>query len=436
MIVKTFAKGIKHIPHHKEATQSKPIEVLPLPPEIVLPLRQHTGSQAQPLVNKGDKVKKGQKVADVKEALGVPIHAPVSGQVKAVEPRWHYSGVKLPSIVIIPDEQQEESVLLPNAEAKKEPTPESVRQIVKEAGIVGLGGAAFPTYVKLTPPPEAQIDSVIINGCECEPYLTADHRLMLEQPEAILAGLKIIMATVGATQGYIAIEVNKPDAIELLSSLIEEPHIEVVPLESKYPQGSEKHLIKAVLNREVPAKGLPSTVGVLVQNVATTLAVYKAVFLGQPLIEKVVTVSGEAIKEPKNLLVPIGTPVDFILEHCGGLKDNVGEVIFGGPMMGVALSVFQVPVIKATSGIVALSQAELAKRETLPCIKCGGCLAVCPMNLMPYRLAALAEYKIWDELEQYYLFDCIECGCCAYVCPSKRPLVQYIKLAKEKLRQS
>jgi len=437
MIVKTFAKGIKHLPHRKTATAAKPVETVPLPPEIVLPLSQHTGAEAEPLVSKGEQVEKGQKIAAVKEGLGVPLHTPVTGKVKAVEPRWHYSGVKMLSIVIEPSDQQP-------AAAKKlenftgrfaQPSPEEVRQLVKEAGLVGLGGAAFPTYVKLTPPPDAEIDSVIINGCECEPYLTADHRLMLEEPEAILAGLKIIMQTVGAQQGYIGIETNKPDAIETLANLVKEPNIEVVPLESKYPQGSEKHLIKAVLNREVPAKGLPSAVGVLVQNVATTVAIYKAVEEGQPLIEKIITVSGEAVKEPKNLRVPIGTPVDFILKHCGGLTEDVGEVIYGGPMMGVALSQLQVPVVKATSGIIALSRAEVAKKEVLPCIKCGSCLAACPMNLMPYRLAALAEQQIWDELEQYYLFDCIECGCCAYVCPSRRPLVQYIKLAKAKLKQ-
>lgn len=436
MIVKTFAKGIKHLPHRKTATATKPVETLPLPPEIVLPLSQHTGKPAEPLVSKGEQVEKGQKVAAAKEGLGVPIHTPVSGKVKAVEPRRHYSGVKMLSIVIEPAAEQP-------AEAKKldifapnlQPSPDEVRQLVKEAGLVGLGGAAFPTYVKLTPPLDAEIDSVIINGCECEPYLTADHRLMLEEPESILAGLKIIMQTVGAQQGYIGIETNKPDAIETVANLVKEPNIEVVPLESKYPQGSEKHLIKAVLNREVPAKGLPSAVGVLVQNVATTVAIYKAVTEGQPLIEKIITVSGEAVKEPKNLRVPVGTPVDFILQQCGGLTEDVGEVIIGGPMMGVALSQFEVPVVKATSGIIALSQAEVGKREILPCIKCGSCLAVCPMNLMPYRLAALAEQGIWDELEQYYLFDCIECGCCAYVCPSRRPLVQYIKLAKVKLKQ-
>lgn len=426
MKVKTFPRGI-HAGDRKEATAQKPIEDAPLPGEIILPLQQHAGVVCEPLVQAGDAVLVFQKVADTDAPVAAPIHSPVSGTVKAVGARFHPGGLKMASIVITPDGSQAEAELV---SPPANPGPDEIRKLVRAAGIVGLGGAAFPTQIKLTPPAETKIDSVIINGCECEPYLTVDHRLMVESPEAIIGGLKLILKAVGAAKGYVGIEVNKPDAIEALAGPAGAAGVEVVPLEAKYPQGAEKQLIKSLLNREVPSKGLPSAVGALVQNVGTAIAIYEAVSFGRPLTRKVVTVSGGGISEPKNLRVYIGTPIKEVIALCGGLVDGAAKVILGGPMMGVALSSLEAPVIKATSGILALSAAETELAETQPCIKCARCVEACPMGLMPNRLGAMVEAGIWDELSDESLFDCIECGSCVFVCPSNRPLVQNIRLGK------
>jgi len=434
MPLKTFRGGV-HPPYHKELTKDKAIEQASLPPEVVIPLHQHTGAPCQPLVQKGDKVLAGQKIGQADAFISAPIHSSVSGEVKTIEPRPYFAGTLVLSVVIVPDEEQKKMHIdVPKRE--EELTPGKVRAIVKEAGIVGLGGAAFPTHVKLSPPKEKPIDSVIINGCECEPYLTCDHRNMLEKSEELIDGLKIIMKTVGASKGYFGIEVNKPDALEKIQALVsQEKKIEVVPLETRYPQGSEKHLIKALLGREVPSKGLPMDVGALVQNVGTTIAISEAVRQGKPLVERVLTVTGSAIKNPKNLMAKIGTPVKYLIEECGGFNGTAGKIIFGGPMTGIAQTNLEAPIVKGTSGIVVFSQEEANELEIKPCIRCGRCIEVCPMSLLPNFLGIYGEVGIWEQAERYNVFDCIECGCCAYICPAERPLVQWIKLAKLELQK-
>jgi electron transport complex protein RnfC len=311
-------------------------------------------------------------------------------------------------------------------------SPDELRAIIRDKGMVGMGGAAFPTHVKLSPPEGKTIDTLIINGAECEPYLTGDFRLMLEQPDKVVGGMRIMAAILRVERVFIAIEANKPEAIETLKKTLgQDPNVEVVALGVKYPQGAEKQLIQTLVNRKVPASGgLPMDVGVLVQNVGTTVAVYQAVSLGIPLIERVVTVTGEGIKEPKNLRVRIGTPVSVLLEACGGYAGKPGKLVLGGPMMGINQYTTDVPVVKGTSGVLVLSDSQIPAEETRPCIRCGTCVSVCPMNLLPNRLGILAMRGLFDEAERCYLLDCIECGSCAFACPSKIPLVHWIRYAK------
>jgi electron transport complex protein RnfC len=429
--VKTFPSGI-HPREHKEATREKIITEAPIPDELVLPLQQSAGVACAPLVQVRDRVLAAQKIADTEALISAPLHSPVSGVIKAIEPRPHHTGLKIMSIVIAPDETQEWVELKPGP---ADPTPEQIREAVREAGIVGLGGAAFPTKVKISPPAEMKIDTIIINGCECEPYLTVDHRLMVESPGKIIDGLKLLVRTVGAERGIIGIEDNKPEAIAAISKEAEPAGFEVVILETKYPQGAEKQLIHAALGRQVPSGALPGHVGVLVQNVGTAAAISEAVREGQPLIRRAVTVSGSGIIEPKNLRVSIGTPVRNLVALCGGLKDAAAKIIVGGPMMGVALSSLDVPVVKATSGIIALSEEEASGPDAKACIKCGRCVEACPMGLMPSRLSVMTEIGIWDEMKNEHVFDCVECGSCTFVCPAARPIVQHIRLAKYELKK-
>ncbi len=311
-----------------------------------------------------------------------------------------------------------------------------MKALIKDAGIVGLGGAAFPTNVKLSPPKEKPIDTVILNGAECEPYLTADHRLMVEHPQEIVNGLKIIMKSLGVTEGHIGIESNKPDAIKIMQDAVSgEPNIQVWPLTVKYPQGAEKMLIKAIKDREVPSKGLPMDVGVVVQNVGTALSVYEAVRYGKPLIERVVTVTGSGIKEPKNLMVRVGTLISDLIEQCGGLTESAVKVIGGGPMMGFAQWSLDVPAVKGTSGVLVLTESDCVSAEDYePCIRCSSCIDICPMGLNPSMISILSEKGFYEETKEYNIFDCFECGSCAYVCPSRRPMVQFIRLAKSQIK--
>lgn len=428
--LRTFLGGA-YPPEHKELTKDKPVEEVPLPEEIIIPLIQHTGAPCQPLVEKGAAVKAGQKIGESDAFISAPVHSSVCGTVSAVEYRMHFTGIKVLSVVIKPDEQQKPLSFKSGDGAKL--TPEEIKARVKEAGIVGLGGAAFPTHVKLSPPSDKSIDSVIINGCECEPFITCDHRNMLERSDEIIFGLKTIMKTVGAEKGYIAVEENKEDAAHLLREKVsDEPQLQVVMLHTKYPQGAEKQLIKTILNREIPSGKLPSEVGALVQNVGTTIAITEAVKYKKPLIERVLTVSGSGVAEPKNLRVRIGTPIEHLINHCGGFRGEPGKVVVGGPMTGFAQADLTAPVVKGTSAVLVFprEEVEVEKPAARSCIRCGRCLEVCPMGLIPSFIGIYAGVEMWSEVEKYRVLDCMECGSCAYVCPNKIPLIELIKLSK------
>ncbi|MBI5236176.1 MAG: electron transport complex subunit RsxC [Deltaproteobacteria bacterium] len=432
---KTFAKGI-HPEYHKDAASSR-IEKAALPKTVIIPLSQHAGAPCAPLVKKGDVVVEGQKIGDASAFVSSPVHASISGKVKDIELAEHPAGVRGMAIII------EGDGVVKDWTAKGAPVdpstlaPEAIREVIREAGIVGMGGAGFPTSVKLAPPKGRAIDTVLLNGCECEPYLTADHRIMVEQAEKVVWGLRCIMKAVGAGAGLIGIEENKPDAIEAIKKAVGSAmNIKTVILEAKYPQGAEKMLIKAALNRKVPVGKLPLDVGVVVNNVGTAVAVFEAVNLGKPLIERVVTISGEAVREPKNLMVRVGATFEDVLAQCGSIKGNGDvRVLNGGPMMGIAQSTLTVPVIKGTSGITALPVKDARPLKYSPCIKCAACVEGCPMSLMPYRLGEYGRAMRVDDFNSWAGMSCIECGCCSYVCPAKRPLVQWIRIAKLKGRQ-
>lgn len=426
--MKTIKRGI-YLEDRKESKEEKIKRIFP--PQVILPLRQHIGAPCEPLVKVGDRVEEGEKIAESSSFVSSPIHASISGKITAIKKMPHPLGGENISIIIERDKEERK-----NWEHKKnrnlsELNSEEIRNKIKEAGIVGLGGAAFPTHVKLAPPPEKPINTVILNGSECEPYLTSDYRLMLERPDDCIYGLKIIMRAVKAEKGFVAIENNKSKAITLIKEkLKKEKNIKLVSLKTKYPQGAEKMLISSILKKEVPSKGLPLDVGVVVDNVGTAVAISEAIKWDKPLIERVITVSGSGVKRKANLLVPLGTPLSYIIEECGGLKEKVRKVIMGGPMMGIAQYTLDIPVIKGTSGILLLREEETRKAEEEPCIKCARCVDHCPMGLLPTILAHLVKKEKWDELEKYHIMDCFECGCCSYVCPSKIPLVQLIKQGK------
>lgn len=435
MNLNTFKHGI-HPPYNKEFTQNKKIERALLPAKVTIPLQQHIGAPCKPIVKKGDTVVEGQKIGEANTFVTAPVHSSISGKIKDIERVPFPGGGKVLSIIIEGDGTVKEWGNGAIGLELDSISPETIRDIIKEAGIVGMGGAAFPTHVKLNPPKEKKIDTFILNGCECEPYLTSDHRLMVEEPEKVLWGMKAIMKAVGAQNGFIGIEENKPDAIDALKNVIGNSGIKVIVLETKYPQGAEKMLIKAVVNRKVPVGKLPMDIGVVVNNVGTALAVYDAIKYRKPLIERVVTVSGNGVKEPKNLLARIGTSFEDILNQCGGIiNEGEKEILNGGPMMGIAQTTLEVPVIKGTSGITVLLGEGIKSDVYQPCIRCAGCVDVCPVNLMPYRLGDLAHLYRLDELKTWGGLVCIECGCCSYTCPSKRPLLQWIRVGKVKIRE-
>lgn len=429
MSVKTFFGGI-HPNYAKELTAASPIEVLSAPETVVVPMLQHIGAPAVPTVKKGDKVLAGQVIGEAPQPISAPVHAPISGTVVAVTDRPHINGRSVLSVIIENDGQNEW------VELDTHPDPvqldrEVILSKIRVAGIVGMGGAGFPTAAKLTPPKDATIDYLILNGAECEPYLTADHRLMLEYAEDVILGAKLMAKVCGAKKIIIGIEDNKMDAVAELQKF--SGAIEIALLDTKYPQGGEKQLIKAITGREVPSNGLPFQAGVVVQNVATAVAVAQAVRDGKPLVERIVTVTGPVINEPRNFLVPIGTPLQNIVEAAGGFTEEPGKVIVGGPMMGMAQVGLEAPIVKTSNGILALSKAESHEPNVMPCIKCARCVDVCPVYLLPLRLEAFGMNEMWDEAKAYGAMDCIECGCCTYICPSKRPLLQYIRVAKNQI---
>lgn len=417
----------------KHYTQVKPIEVLKPPELVTIPLQQHIGAPCNPIVKKGDTVKRGQKIGESAGFVGAPIHASVSGVVKSIANAPHPTLGQYMAITIENDGKYESDGM--HIEHNLESlSSKDIIEMIREAGIVGMGGAAFPTHVKLSPPPDKVIDTIILNGAECEPYLTTDHRLMLEKSEDIIYGLRIIMKALNVEKAYIGIEDNKVDAINAMKkAAFGHKGIRIRTLKTKYPQGAEKQLIYAIVGKEVPSGGLPMDVGVVVNNVATAAAVSNAIRKGIPLIERVVTVTGKGIIEPKNLLVPIGTSYGYIIEQCGGLGKDVIKIINGGPMMGIAQYTLDVPVIKGTSGILALTSDETDVDEERPCIRCAKCVEACPINLMPLMMNAYSINNEYEVCENINIMDCIECGSCSYVCPAKKPLMQNIRVAKQEI---
>ncbi|MBN2036912.1 MAG: electron transport complex subunit RsxC [Chitinispirillaceae bacterium] len=424
-------KGGVHPADSKEYTKDRPITRAAVPSRLYVPLVQHIGAPCAAAVQAGDEVKKGQVIGTAGGFVSAPVHSPVSGKVSAIASVPHLSGTMVNAAVIDNDGQEQWTELVEHRDYGSV-APEKLREIILSAGLVGMGGATFPTHVKLAPPKGKPVDTVIINGAECEPYLTADYRLMLEHPREIIEGAKIIMKALNVTKGYIGIEANKPQAVEALKKeLGSDTSLSIGVCKVKYPQGAEKMLIKALCNREVPPRGLPMDVGVVVQNVATAKAAYDAVRFGHPLIERVVTVVGDAVAEPKNVLARIGMTVADLIAECGGFRGEAGKIVMGGPMMGVALYSTDFPVTKGTSGVLVLSKQYVQENETYgPCIKCGRCIDACPMGLIPSMLGILVEKGKYEETREYHLHDCFECGSCTYVCPAKRPMVQFIKLGK------
>ncbi len=427
----TFKKGI-HPPYNKQFTEKLPIEVMPAPKEVVLPMSMHIGAPAVPDVNVGDHVLLGQVVGKAGGFVSSNIHASVSGTVTAVEPRLTSGGRKEMCVVIENDFKDERCESFKENDVEKL-TSEDIMKIITDSGLVGFGGATFPTAVKLIPPKDANVDHIIINGAECEPYLTSDHALMREHADKVIGGLRIMMKLLGLEKGYIGIENNKPDAIEAVKA-VGGDDIVIYELETKYPQGGEKQLITAITGREVPSGALPANAGCIVVNAGTSAAIYDAVTAGKPVYERVATVTGSGIKEPKVLLFRIGTSVKEMVDYCGGLTDDIAKVILGGPMMGPAIYDLNVPAGKGTSGILCLNAADAYIPAPSNCIRCGKCTEVCPMGLMPLYLGSYSEKRLFEKCEEYDVLDCIECGSCAFTCPAKRPLVAEIRVAKREVQ--
>ena len=423
--------GGVHPSERKEYSEHIALERFPEPKTLVISMSQHLGAPANPIVQVGDTVKVGQKIGEAAGFISAPVHSSVSGTVVAVEPRMHATrGSEVMAVVIESDGKDtlHESVK-PNKDLDSL-TPDEIINIVREAGIVGMGGAGFPTCVKLKP--AKPVDTILLNGCECEPLLTADHRVLLEFADDIIYGLKAILKTTGAEKGLIVIEDNKPDAIELMQAKVADlDNIEVVVAKTKYPQGAEKTLIKRVMGRQVPRGGLPADVGVIVDNISTVKAISDAIQTGMPLIERVATVTGEKIKNPGNYIIKIGTSVKELIDYCGGTTDDDVLIKMGGPMMGFALSDLNVPMMKGSNGIIAIDTDQTAEQ---PCIKCGRCVDVCPMELSPLYFAKYADEENWQGMKDKNVMDCVECRCCEYICSSKIPLVIKIKAGKNAVR--
>lgn len=433
MSLKTFKGGIHPVPPHegKELSKDKPIkEILP-EGELVFPLSQHIGAPAKPIVAVGDTVLRGQKIGEAGGFVSAPVYSSVSGTVKAIEPRRTATSDMVNSIVVENDGKYTE-VEFNEVEDVNVLTKDEIIEKVKEAGVVGMGGAGFPTHVKLSPKDPKKIDYVIANCSECEPYLTSDYRAMIEEPEKLVEGMKIILKLFPNAKGVLGIENNKPDCIKKLSELCEhEGRIEVQPLATKYPEGGERQIIHAITGRDINSKKLPADAGCIVDNVATIMAIYDAVKLGKPVMDRIFTVTGDAVCEPRNFRIHIGTSFAELLKAAGGFIHEPEKMISGGPMMGFAMFTLDVPTTKTTSALLCLTNDEASKYETTACINCGRCVEACPERLVPSRLADYAEHDKKDMFEKWYGLECIECGSCSYGCPARRPLAQDIKTMKK-----
>ena len=441
MKIKTFSMGGIH-PNENKLTHEVPTVVAELPKQAIFPLSQHIGAPAKPIVQKGDKVKVGTLIAEAGGFVSAPIFSSVSGTVFKVDTAIDATGYRKPAIIInVEGDEWEETIDRSNklelVENHPELTPEEIVNRIKNAGVVGMGGACFPTFIKLTPPPTAKAECVIINAVECEPYITADYRLMMERSDEILVGLELLMIGAKVTKGYIGIETNKPAAIELLSEKCAKKfggskyQVEVVPLKQRYPQGGEKQLVDAVIQRQVPAPpAIPVNVGAIVQNVGTAFAVYEAVMKNKPLFERYTTVTGKKLANPGNFQVRMGTPMKDLIDFCGGMPEGDNKLLAGGPMMGKALTSVDVPICKGTNSVTIISDDEARRKEPQPCIRCAKCVGVCPMGLEPYLLAKLSEVKNWERAESEDITSCIECGSCHYTCPAHRPLLDNIRQGK------
>ena len=447
MKIRTFRIGGIH-PEENKLTHESPTQIAPLPHQAIFPLSQHIGAPARPVVQKGDQVKVGTLIAEASSFVSAPIHSSVSGTVAKIDTAIDATGYRKPAIIIdVEGDDWEESIdrstQLETLREHPEFTPEEIIDRIKKAGITGMGGAGFPTYIKLCPPPTAKAECVIINAVECEPYITADYRLMMEKADEILVGLELLMKAAKVTRGYIGIETNKPKAIALMqekvSSLLAQVadlnpqmSIEVVPLKQRYPQGGEKQLVDAVIRRQVPAPpAIPVNVGAIVQNVGTAYAVYEAVMKHKPLFERYTTVTGKRLQKPGNYLVRMGTPMQQLIDLCGGLPEGENKLLAGGPMMGKALTSAEVPICKGTNSVTILSGDEARRKEPQPCIRCAKCVGVCPMGLEPYLLSKLSAFKQWERAEAEDIVSCIECGSCQFTCPAHRPLLDSIRQGKQ-----
>jgi len=429
MRLKTFPGGV-HPHDFKHYSASAKVEVMPLPARVVIPLSQHIGAPSTPIVAVGDEVKTGQLIAEASGFVSISQHASISGKVTKIDRFPHPVGTPQTAIEITGDGKDEWVPLADDPRLLDLPANE-LKERIQAAGLCGMGGAGFPTSVKLSPPQDKPIDTVILNGVECEPYLTSDYRLMLERAQDVIAGLKVIMKVVSASKGVIGIEANKPDAIAHLGSLCaKESNLSVVPLKLRYPQGAEKQLIYAATRRSVPAGGLPMAVGVVVQNVGTAVAIYEAARYRKPLVERIISVTGPIVKKPSNLLARIGTPYAELVDHCGGLTEPAAKIISGGPMMGFAIPDLEAPVAKGSSGLVVFGEKDSKLMEEHPCLRCAHCVDVCPMNLMPSLIASYVKNKDLDNAVKFGLNDCMKCGCCAFVCPAHIRLVQWIDTGK------
>lgn len=435
--MKTFRIGGIH-PEENKITAENATNIAPLPKQAIFPLSQHIGAPAKPVVKKGDHVKVGTLIAEAGGFVSAPIYSSVSGTVFKVDTAVDASGYRKPAIIInVEGDEWEETIdrssTLELLENHQELTPEEITNRIKLAGVTGMGGAGFPTFIKLMPPPGTKAECVILNGVECEPYITADYRLMMEHADEILVGLKLLMTAAKVDRGYIGIEENKPEAIALLQHKTEkEKNIEIVPLKQKYPQGGEKQLVDAVISRQVPAPpAIPVNVGAIVQNVATAFAVYEAVMKHKPLIERYTTVTGKELAKPGNFIVRLGTPACLLIDACGGLPVSENKVLSGGPMMGKALISLDAPIVKGSNSITILSGREARRHKPGPCLRCAKCVDVCPMGLEPYLLATASSLKIWDKAEEEMITSCIECGSCQFTCPAYRPLLDNIRIGKQ-----